>query len=141
MLLEWDILGDEFRQFEWDLNVLIKWTLDGGRKRLSDRVDSELAKLDEYRKLPNADQEHLTSEWVDILEMHNEQDIFLRNAALVSLATLLNVTIRRMLRQADFKPRNDGRYLGKHEFARFWTEFKDVSESSLLRTKLGSSSR
>jgi hypothetical protein len=138
MLLQVDIFGDEFRQFEWDLHVLIQWTLDGGRKSLSDRVDSELAKFGEYRKLPNADQEHLTDQYVDILATHNEQDVFLRNAALVSLTTLLNVTINRMLRAAHFKPRNSGRYPGKHEFARLWSEFKSASESSLRRKRLGS---
>lgn len=125
MLLELDVFGDEFRQFEWDLHVLIEWTLAGGRKSLSDRVDSELAKLDEYRKLPNADQDHLNDEYVDILATHNEQDIFLRNAALVSLTTLLNVTIKRMLRQSYFEPRINGRYPGRHEFARLWSEFRE----------------
>lgn len=125
MLLELDILGDEFRQFEWDVHVLIQWTLHASQKSLTAQRDSELAKLDEYRKLPNANQEHLTDEWVDILETHNEQDVFLRNAALVSLTTLLNVTLRRMLREANFKPRKNDRYAGKHEFARFWTEFKE----------------
>jgi hypothetical protein len=125
MLLQVDTFGDEFRQFEWDLHVLIEWTLEGGRKSLSDRVDSELAKFEEYRKLPNADQEHLTDEYVDILETHNEQDVFLRNAALVSLTTLLNVAIKRMLREAYFKPRKSSRYPGKHEFARLWSEFKE----------------
>lgn len=125
MIIEWDIFGDEFRQFEWDLHVLIEGTLAAGRKSLSDQVDSELAKFDEYRALPNANQEHLNDEYVDILAMHNEQDVFLRNVALVSLTTHLNLTIRRMLRQANSKPRKEGRYPGKHEFARLWSEFAD----------------
>jgi hypothetical protein len=56
--------------------------------------------------------------------MHNEQDVFLRNAALVSLTTLLNVTIKSMLRQANSQPRKEGRYPGKQEFARLWSEFE-----------------
>ncbi|HEY2498901.1 MAG TPA: hypothetical protein VGK24_17700 [Candidatus Angelobacter sp.] len=125
MLLEIDIFGDEFRQFEWDLHVLLEWTLTASRKSLSDRVDSELAKFNEYRELPNANQEHLNDEYVDILATHNEQEVFLRNAALVSLTTLLNVTLKRMLRQGHFKPRINGRYTGKHEFARLWSELKE----------------
>jgi hypothetical protein len=45
LLSEVDFYGDEYQQFEWDVNVLIKGTLDASLKHLDTKIETDLAAI------------------------------------------------------------------------------------------------
>jgi hypothetical protein len=80
-------------------------------------------------------QEHLVDEHVDVLEQITSQERFLRNMALVALASRLMHALRKMARSAEtFSPRKK-RYGNKHmsEFGRLWIEYTERFDIDFVR--------
>lgn len=129
MFSDYDIYEGEFEQFQWDVHILIKGTLHAGIRFLDSEAKIELAKIEEWMKKPSSDeyQQHLVDEHVDVLATNDVQERFLRNMALVALASRLTHSLRTMARSAEtFSPRKK-RYGQKSmsEFTRLWVEYKE----------------
>ena len=129
MFSDYDIYEGEFEQFQWDIHILIKGTLHAGIRFLDSEAKIELAKIEEWMKKPASDeyQQHLVDEHVDVLATNDVQERFLRNMALVALASRLTHSLRTMARSAEtFSPRKK-RYGQKSmsEFTRLWVEYKE----------------
>jgi hypothetical protein len=129
MSTDYDIFEGEYDSFQWDVHLLIKGTLQAGIRYLETDTDSELAKIEEWLKKSTDSEyrEHLVDEHVDVLSTNVAQQRFLRNMALVALASRLTHALRAMARSAEpFIPRKK-QYGQKHmsEFARLWVEYKE----------------
>jgi hypothetical protein len=89
---------------------------------------TELEKIEEAREktLDDEYQKHLVDEHVDVLATNSGQERFLRNMALVALASRLAHALRQMARHAElFIKRREGRYGASKssEFERIWAEY------------------
>lgn len=103
-----DIYADEAASFEADVNLLIRNTLHAALVHLSGTADAELADIKKAldRAVDHEAQEHLVDARVDVLATGLSQERFLRNMALVALASRLLHTLKKMARLAEhFCPR------------------------------------
>jgi hypothetical protein len=126
MLPDIDLYEMEYSQFQWDVHILIEGTLEASILYLDTEARTELGKIEEALKKPFDDEyhEHLVDEHVDVLSTNNGQERFLRNMALVALASRLLHALREMARAAElFCKREKGRYKGSSEFQRLWDEY------------------
>lgn len=107
MFSDFDTYEGEYEQFQWDVHILIKGTLHASFRFLDSEVKTELAKIEEWMKKPASDeyQQHMVDEHVDVLATNAAQERFLRNMALVALASRLTHSLRTMARSAEaFSP-------------------------------------
>ena len=124
-----DFYGDEYHQFQWDVNVLIKGTLDASIRYLDMKVQTDLAEIKSALETSHDDehQQYLVDEHVDVLETNREQERFLRNMALVALSSRLTHALRNMTKSAEsFSPRRK-RYGDKRmgEYRCLWLEYTE----------------
>jgi hypothetical protein len=127
LLAEVDFYDDEYQQFQWDVHVLIKGTLDASIRYLDTKAQTDLAEIKTALEKPHDGeyQQHLVDEHVDVLETNSGQGRFLRNMALVALSSRLTHALRNMTKSAEsFSPR-EKRYSGKSEYLRLWREFSE----------------
>jgi hypothetical protein len=119
----------EYSQFQRDVHILIEGTLDASIQYLSTHAEKKLKDIEEAMEKPFDDeyQDHLVDEHVDVLATGAGHERFLRNMALVALASRLTHALRNMARAADtFSPRKRCyRLKGKNisEFAQLWLEY------------------
>jgi hypothetical protein len=129
LLFEVDFYDDEYQQFQWDVYILIKGTLDASVLYLGTKIHTDLAGIEAALEKSHDDeyQQHLVDERVDVLETNSRQERFLRNMALVALASGLTHALRNMSKSAEsFSPRRK-RYGNKNmsEFSRLWFEYTE----------------
>lgn len=131
MFAAWDIdvYRDEFEQFQWDIHILIEGTLFASIQYLDKRAREELSKIQSSLDKATDDeyQQYLVDEHVDVLATNDGQERFLRNMALVALASRLTHALRKMARSAEnFCPRKK-QYGTKSmsEFARLFVEYTE----------------
>src|ERR1700676_715473 len=132
MFSNFDAYESEYEQFQWDVHILIAGTLHAGIRFLDSEARTELAKIEKWMKKPASDEyhQHLGDEHVDVLATNDGQERFLRNMALVALASRLTHSLRTMARSAEaFSPRKK-RYGQKNtsEFTRLRVEYKERFE-------------
>src|SRR6266540_1635528 len=120
-----DIYSDEAASFEADVNLLIRNTLHAALAHLSGTADAELADIKEaLDKATDCDvEEHLVDSHVDVLATGLSQERFLRNMALVALASRLLYTLKKMARLAEHFCPSTHDYEGKSEFLRLWLKY------------------
>ena len=120
-----DIYSDEAAGFETDVNLLIRNTLQAALAHLSGTADAELADIKKARDKATdyGVQEHLVDAHVDVLATGLSQERFLRNMALVALASRLLHTLKKMARRAEHFCPSTHDYKGKSEFLRLWAEY------------------
>jgi hypothetical protein len=129
MFSDYDSFEGEYQSFQWDVHILIEGTLQAGIRYLDSEAESELAKIEEWMKKPASSEymDRLVDDHVDVLSTNAVQQRFLRNMALVALASRLTHALRAMARSAEtFNPRK--KQYGKghmSEFARLWAEFEE----------------
>ena len=102
-----DVYGDEYDQFQWDVHILIEGTLEAAIKYLDSGVRRDLSEIETLMEKARGDyQQHLVEEHVDVMAQNANQETFLRNMALVALASRLTHSLRTMARSAEtFSPR------------------------------------
>src|SRR5579859_5983607 len=103
-----DVYRDEFEQFQWDVHILIEGTLFASIQYLDKQAKTELSTIQSCLDKAAEDeyQQHLVDEHVDVLATNDDQERFLRNMALVALASRLTHSLRKMARSAEnFCPR------------------------------------
>jgi hypothetical protein len=120
-----DIYSDEAFSFEADVNLLIRSTLHAALTHLSNAADAELANIKKaLEKATDYEvQDHIVDAHVDVLATGSSQERFLRNMALVALASRLVHSLKKMARLAEHFSRSTHDYKGKSEFLRLWAEF------------------
>jgi hypothetical protein len=129
MFADHDRFADECWSFQWDVHILIAGTLDASTAYLDINADKELAKIEEWIEKPTSAeyQEHLVDQHVEVLARNAEQLRFLRNMALVALASRLTHSLRTMARLAEtFSPWKKSYGQGHmSEFSRLWAEYRE----------------
>lgn len=120
-----DVYEMEASIFEADVNLLIRNTVYAALTHLSTVADKDLASI--KKALATATdhdaQHYLVEESVAVMATSASQERFLRNMALVALASRLHHTLKTMARQAErFSPTTHN-YSGKSEFLRLWNEY------------------
>jgi hypothetical protein len=124
-----DVFEMEYGQFQWDVHILIEGTLHASIRYLVTEARRELDDIEEARKKPVAYeyQEHLVDEHVDVLATNSSQERFLRNMALVALASRLTHALRNMARSAELFNARKKRYGKKSmsEFDQLWAEYHE----------------
>ena len=130
LLRDLDFYDDEYHQFQWDVHVLIKGTLDASIRYLDAQVPVDLAKIKAaIEKSQDTEYQHyLVDDHVDVLETNSRQERFLRNMALVALSSRLTHALRNMTKSAEsFSPRRKEGYghRGMGEYRRLWFEYTD----------------
>jgi hypothetical protein len=129
LLSDMDSYDNEYQQFQWDVHILIKGTLNASVRYLDTKAQTDLAEIKAALEKSHDDehQQHLVDEHVDVLETNSRQERFLRNMALVALASRLTHALRNMSKSAEsFSPRRK-RYGNKNmsEFSRLWLEYTE----------------
>jgi hypothetical protein len=129
LLRDLDFYDDEYHQFQWDVHILIQGTLDASVRYLDARAPVDLANIKAaIEKSQDTEYQHyLVDEHVEVLETNSQQERFLRNMALVALASRLTHALRTMSRSSEsFSPRRK-RYGSKNmsEFSRLWVEYAE----------------
>ena len=121
-----DIYSNEAASFEADVNLLIRNTLHAALGHLLGTADAELADIKKALDSASDDeaQEHLVDAHVDVLATGLSQERFLRNMALVALASRLLHTLKKMARLAEHFCPSTRDYKGKSEFLRLWAEYE-----------------
>jgi hypothetical protein len=128
VLLEFDSYDDEYQQFQRDVYLLIEGTLNASKQYLDSECRTELAKIKAAMDKTSDDEhhQHLEDEYGDVLLTNISQERFLRNMALVALASRLTHALRGMTKSAEsFSPRTK-RYekmTNLSEFNRLWLEY------------------
>ena len=120
-----DLFEIEASSFEADVNLLIRNTVHAALAHLSSTETTELAAIKKALDSATDDdvQHYLVEEHVDVLATGLAQERFLRNLALVGLASRLHHTLRTLARDAErFSPTTHS-YPGKSEFLRLWAEY------------------
>jgi hypothetical protein len=128
MFSDIDVYQWEYEQFQWDVHILIEGTLSASIQFLNGGAKTELAKIEEWMKKPASDeyQQHLVDEHVDVLATGGAQERFLRNMALVALASRLTHSLKKMARSAMFTPqKKEYAKETRSEFLKLWTEYKE----------------
>ncbi len=124
-----DLFEDECGQFQWDVHILIEGTLRASIRYLDTEARRELGEIEKALKKPLDDEyrEHLVDEHVDVLATNSGQERFVRNMALVALASRLTHALRNMARSAElFSPREKEYGNGRmSEFDQVWVEYHE----------------
>jgi hypothetical protein len=126
--LEIDVYRDEYEQFRRDVHILIMGTLNAATKYLDSTARQDLSQIENLMEKARGDyHQHLVEEHVDVMAQNANQETFLRNMALVALASRLTHSLRTMGRSAEsFSPRKK-RYgnTSMSEFDRLWVEYEE----------------
>src|ERR1700726_4087600 len=103
MFSDCDSFEGEYESFQWDVHILIVGTLRAGIQYLDSEAESELAKIEEWMERPASSEyeDRLVDDRVDVLSTNAVQQRFLRNMALVALASRLTHALRAMARSAE----------------------------------------
>ena len=130
LLSDMDFYNDEYQQFQWDVHVLIKGTLDASVRYLGTKTNADLEEIKAALENSHDDenQQHLVDEHVDVLETSSRQERFLRNMALVALSSRLTHALRNMTKSAEsFSPRRKEGYGHPRmsEYRRLWLEYTE----------------
>lgn len=128
---KFDFYAIELDRFERDVDVLIQGTLSASKQYLDKESGTILAeiKAEMDKTRDNEYHEHLENEYGLGLATNASQERFLRNMALVALASRLTHALRHMSKSAEsFKPRTEEdkkRYKKTHlsELRRLWLEY------------------
>jgi hypothetical protein len=128
-----DSYDDEYDQFQRDVYLLIVGTLNASKKYLDRECESDLAKVKAAMDKTDDPDHHfyIQEEYGDVLMTNISQGRFLRNMALVALASRLTHSLRNMSKSAEsFNPRtkeHKKRYKKTHltEFQRLWLEYSE----------------
>jgi hypothetical protein len=124
-----DFYEHEYQQFQWDVHILIEGTLEASIRDLNARAKTDLAQIETaLDKATDAEYaQHLVDEHVDVLATGSNQERFLRNMALVALASRLTHALRSMARSAESFSARKKRYgnSSMSEFDRIWEEYRD----------------
>jgi hypothetical protein len=128
VLFDIDSYDDEYQQFQRDVYVLIEGTLNASKQYLDKECGTELTKIKAAMdKAPDPGfHQHLEDEYGDVLLTNISQERFLRNMALVALASRLTHALRNMTKSAEsFSPRAKRHEKMTHlsEFNRLWLEY------------------
>jgi hypothetical protein len=128
VLFDIDSYDDEYQQFQRDVYLLIEGTLNASKQYLDKECTTELAKIKAAMDRSADDEHHqyLEDEYSDVLLTNISQERFLRNMALVALASRLTHALRNMTKSADlFSPRAKRYEKMTHlsEFNRLWLEY------------------
>lgn len=123
-----DTFYDIAAQFESDVHMLILGTLDAASKRLNEEAEKQQNEIAEH--IPKAKgfyADHLAQEHADIGIQTIEQERFLRNMALVALASRLIHSLNEMARSAETFCERKKKYgnEGMSEFDRLWVEYNE----------------
>jgi hypothetical protein len=126
-----DFYHDEYDQFQRDVYLLIEGTLNASKNFLDKECETELAKIKAAMDKTDDPDHHfyIQEEYGDVLMTNISQERFLRNMALVALASRLTHALRNMSKSAEsFSPRkkeHKKRYKKTHlsEFQRLWLEY------------------
>jgi len=123
-----DCFQAEVEQFNRDIHSLILGTLDAAMKFLSGELQQEVAKLQaDIAHTADGSRDYLR-ERIDYCRWHySQQEKFVRNMAVVSLASRLTHALQQMAKFAEpFNPRkkNYGDR-SNSEFQRLWIEYTD----------------
>ena len=116
----------EHRKFERDVHTVVLESLEAGIKQLdrvfkrtSERVDARLEGATPEQE------DWIIDDFIDIRADHEDQELFLRNIAIVALLARLTHVLRQFARHGDeIAARNDSGYLGENEFQQLWAEFR-----------------
>jgi hypothetical protein len=127
-----DFFRSEAERFHRDVHLLVLGTLEAARKAIQADLEQENSQIEAAMKKATGEyHEYLVDSQIELQTVCADQERFLRNMALVGLASLLNHTLRQMARHAEsFSPRrkkyNDPA-LGRtpSDFEKLWIEFKD----------------
>ena len=132
VLFDIDSYDDEYQQFQRDVYLLIEGTLNASKQYLDNECRTELAKIKAAMETADDDSHmHLEDEYGDVLLTNIGQERFLRNMALVALASRLTHALRNMSKSGDsFSPRtkeHKKRYKKTNlsEFQRLWLEYSE----------------
>jgi hypothetical protein len=121
-----DFFRFEHRKFERDVLVIVMGSLDAGIKQLAREFKRTKERFD--TRLEGATQEQedwIIDDFIDIREEHEDQELFLRNIAIVALLSRLTHTLHGFARHGDeLAPRDENGYPGDNEFKELWTEFR-----------------
>jgi uncharacterized protein YggL (DUF469 family) len=128
-----DSYDDEYQQFQRDVYLLIEGTLNASKQYLDKECGMELAKIKAAmdKTTDSEHHQHLEDEYGDVLLTNISQERFLRNMALVALASRLTHALRNMSKSSEsFSPRtkeHKKRYKKTHlsEFQRLWLEYSE----------------
>ena len=128
VLFDFDSYDEEYQQFQRDVYLLIEGTLNASKQYLDGECRTELAKIKAAMDMTSDDEHHhhLEDEYGDVLLTNISQERFLRNMALVALASRLTHALRNMTKSAEsFSPRTKRYEKMKHlsEFNRLWLEY------------------
>jgi hypothetical protein len=130
VLFDIESYDDEYQQFQRDVYLLIEGTLNASKQYLDKECGTELAKI--KAAMETADDEshpYLEDDYGDVLLTNISQERFLRNMAIVALASRLTQALRSMSKPGDsFSPRtkeHKKRYKKTKlsEFQRLWLEY------------------
>jgi hypothetical protein len=136
LLFDMNLYQNEYDQFQWDVHILILGTLQASLRHLEGEAKTELATIAEVMKKPVDDEyyQHLEDEHVDVLDTNSSQERFLRNVALVALASRLTHALRNLARSAESFSKRKKRYghKGMSEFDRLWLEYTDRFEIDFI---------
>lgn len=132
----WFLNHDRFRgeaeQFRRDVHLLILGTLDAALKAIETDFKQEDADLQAAMKEATGEHhEYLVDRQIELQVICTDQERFLRNMALVGLASLLYHSLSQMARTAEsFSPRkkryNDPTLERRpSDFEKLWIEFED----------------
>jgi hypothetical protein len=120
-----DAFGADRDQFHEDVHGLILETLKAALERLHERAEAELNDLN--AKIKNTGRQFFVDQHVDVLARNAAQERFLRNMALVALASSLTHTLRKMIKNAWFRKKEKKKYGtgADSEFQRLWLEYSE----------------
>jgi len=119
----------EFQRFQRDAYVLIEGSLDASIQHLRTATESRLAEIDAgIEKATNQGyQQYLVDEHDVVSATNSDQEQFLRNMALVALASRLTHSLNSMARSAESFSKRKKRYTKKKrmsEFGLLWAEYQ-----------------
>jgi hypothetical protein len=128
-LFDIDSYDDEYQQFQRDVYLLIEGTLNASKKFLDVECRTELEKIKAAMDKTDDSDHHfyIQEEYGDVLLTNISQERFLRNMALVALASRLTHALRNMSKSAEsFSPRTKKYEKMKgSEFSRLWREYTE----------------
>jgi hypothetical protein len=124
--LSWDSFQMEADAFERDVHMLIIKGLEAGTRLLTSETQAEDDKLMAHLAKGKRDAaDHLAQEQADIWIELWQQEVFLRNMALVALMSRLTHALLSMLSSAEpWAPRRSDAYNGQDEFKKIWGAFQ-----------------
>jgi hypothetical protein len=129
VLFDIDSYDDEYHQSQRDVDLLIEGTLNASKQYLDKECKTELAKIKAAMDTTTDSEHHqyLEDEYGDVLLTNISQEWFLRNMALVALASRLTHALRNMTKSAEsFSPRKKYEKMKSlSEFNRLWLEYNE----------------